>query len=654
VEGSVKRASDPIMEAIMAVLHIRDGLEGLISETGSSDRYWQRRVERDMRKHPRSFSPEELASHLDDLVDGLEGLWQETGDITRYWKRNDLKDGHKALESLKKHLKKASENNMSRLASITESIVADVGDVKVIEPVGEGVSKTKQRVRMHEPEAEASDRWLTADQVAKICPSCAERMAQRGMTRIKASVIEDARRQAGIMLKPERIVKELDSAGISLDRQGGVLFAPLSPIGIPVYGTAFRVKDIEAAVRQTSHVKESNEDKIGSFGKLLDKLSRLGKFLRIGDPTNREALETSLDIFDMDVEPLMPSQKVRNRDMVSLRDDLKTLRADIERGDFRDAQGIIQRSFAAIENLRVSWSKQIEAWVRRRKLLMALRNMLRNNPEIGPYLVTASVKTAAAQPNIGPGVALQGKQGVYKLSFGPSKLDAGPHGYNRSMNEGYTHWLRLESPRGAEFEFYWRPDQPDTVFLHKSHRTTVPMKFKNAKLPPDIKEIARHFPNDRELSRLYSELQKFRLEMIDSGLPQAEKVAEMLRDVLKDMEALARSIGEARGAMYASRKAGVVPGVPDGTGPYGRRNRREDGECLLDEESRTAAKWETMPKGWTDESRKKFWENLTSRAPKHKVTQCIKEMTGKVGDPGAFCSALADRVLGTTDWRGKD
>jgi hypothetical protein len=59
--------------------------------------------------------------------------------------------------------------------------------------------------------------------------------------------------------------------------------------------------------------------------------------------------------------------------------------------------------------------------------------------------------------------------------------------------------------------------------------------------------------------------------------------------------------------------------------------------------------WRDLPKGWTDESRKTFWESLTSRAPKHKVTQCIKRMDGKVSDPGAFCAALADRV--TPGWR---
>jgi len=70
-------------------------------------------------------------------------------------------------------------------------------------------------------------------------------------------------------------------------------------------------------------------------------------------------------------------------------------------------------------------------------------------------------------------------------------------------------------------------------------------------------------------------------------------------------------------------------------------------------DSKTAKRWETMPKGWTEESRKKFWGSLTGSSPKHKVTACIKKMEGKVTDPGAFCGALADRVLGTTEWRGE-
>jgi TRAP-type C4-dicarboxylate transport system substrate-binding protein len=56
-----------------------------------------------------------------------------------------------------------------------------------------------------------------------------------------------------------------------------------------------------------------------------------------------------------------------------------------------------------------------------------------------------------------------------------------------------------------------------------------------------------------------------------------------------------------------------------------------------------ADRWEDMPKGWTDESREKFWNSLTGDV-QHRITKCIKEMQGKVSDPGAFCGALASRV----------
>lgn len=56
-----------------------------------------------------------------------------------------------------------------------------------------------------------------------------------------------------------------------------------------------------------------------------------------------------------------------------------------------------------------------------------------------------------------------------------------------------------------------------------------------------------------------------------------------------------------------------------------------------------ADKWKTLPKGWTEKSVKKFWSSLTGDR-KHKITQCIKKMSGKVDDPGAFCGGLASRV----------
>ena len=51
------------------------------------------------------------------------------------------------------------------------------------------------------------------------------------------------------------------------------------------------------------------------------------------------------------------------------------------------------------------------------------------------------------------------------------------------------------------------------------------------------------------------------------------------------------------------------------------------------------AGWESLPKGWTKESAKEFWNSLTEDR-KHKVTACMKKMKGKVSNPGAFCNSL--------------
>jgi hypothetical protein len=76
--------------------------------------------------------------------------------------------------------------------------------------------------------------------------------------------------------------------------------------------------------------------------------------------------------------------------------------------------------------------------------------------------------------------------------------------------------------------------------------------------------------------------------------------------------------------------------------PEIRENLRQIGKA--------AAKWKTLPKGWTQKSVEKFWTTLTGEA-KHKVTKCIKEMGDKIDDPGAFCASLADRV--DPGWRSR-
>jgi hypothetical protein len=73
---------------------------------------------------------------------------------------------------------------------------------------------------------------------------------------------------------------------------------------------------------------------------------------------------------------------------------------------------------------------------------------------------------------------------------------------------------------------------------------------------------------------------------------------------------------------------------------------------LFGDERIKQAAWESLPKGWTQESLKSFWESITGKAA-HKVTKCIEKLKGKEGidDPGAFCASLADKF--EKGWRSE-
>lgn len=74
-------------------------------------------------------------------------------------------------------------------------------------------------------------------------------------------------------------------------------------------------------------------------------------------------------------------------------------------------------------------------------------------------------------------------------------------------------------------------------------------------------------------------------------------------------------------------------------------------ERIMTAALKTAAKWESLPKGWTEESVKKFWSSLTGEV-KHKVTKCIEKVKGGgIDDPGAFCASLADKM--EPGWRSR-
>lgn len=65
---------------------------------------------------------------------------------------------------------------------------------------------------------------------------------------------------------------------------------------------------------------------------------------------------------------------------------------------------------------------------------------------------------------------------------------------------------------------------------------------------------------------------------------------------------------------------------------------------------REAAGWDRLPKGWTQDSVKRFWSTLTGDA-KHKVTKCIERMRDHMEEPGGFCASIADMV--DPGWRSR-
>jgi len=65
------------------------------------------------------------------------------------------------------------------------------------------------------------------------------------------------------------------------------------------------------------------------------------------------------------------------------------------------------------------------------------------------------------------------------------------------------------------------------------------------------------------------------------------------------------------------------------------------------------------PKGWTQDSVKKFANSLSQDmkgGPKSKgfFDKCVEKMKGRVENPEGFCASVKDSVYNSTGWRGKD
>jgi hypothetical protein len=131
------------------------------------------------------------------------------------------------------------------------------------------------------------------------------------------------------------------------------------------------------------------------------------------------------------------------------------------------------------------------------------------------------------------------------------------------------------------------------------------------------------------------------INLKDAGLEEFAQMWEQARTHLK--QDIARTMTPTKKALL--RLASENPEF--GKSLVAELRKEDLGKSATDKQ---ADKWKTKPKGWTDESRKKFWDSLTSAAPKHKVSECIKRMNKHMGgNAGPFCASLADRVI--PGWR---
>jgi len=73
-----------------------------------------------------------------------------------------------------------------------------------------------------------------------------------------------------------------------------------------------------------------------------------------------------------------------------------------------------------------------------------------------------------------------------------------------------------------------------------------------------------------------------KLERADKTADQNEKVEKNWLVSASEKQRIARRLLSLAGALMG----GETPGVPDGTGPHGRRNRKKDNPCPFEDEEK--------------------------------------------------------------------
>jgi len=198
--------------------------------------------------------------------------------------------------------------------------------------------------------------------------------------------------ESGIMLDEVRIRSEMRKFGMQIDGEGVVFFYPLDDKGRPSYSERpMMIQSMEHALLQTERVINSIESQQVNGDRLQSGLASMMKFMARSGSDPR-AVNRMLREFDVSVAPYIPSMRVRKPGLIALRGMVDEFYASVGSGMFAEAAKIGDSMLESVLRMMMEWEGQIEAWRGRRRLILAVRNMMRKNPEaLG---IAASTKEA--------------------------------------------------------------------------------------------------------------------------------------------------------------------------------------------------------------------------------------------------------------------
>jgi len=125
-------------------------------------------------------------------------------------------------------------------------------------------------------------------------------------------------------------------------------------------------------------------------------------------------------------------------------------------------------------------------------------------------------------------------------------------------------------------------------------------------------------------SQLAQALRQIATKIENSKAPHRELVAEDIQGILQELE---------EPSLTREEVAKMCPSCAEKMASMGIT--KISSEAIM-----RAIVSVDLPKGWTEESAKKWW-NTATKGAEHKKTKCMEKIKGKVSNPGAFCNWLA-------------